>query len=389
MLQSVRLINYRGLKDTTIPLAPITLLTGMNGIGKTSVLEGLYFLLSPQVPDAAVFPRYQTFLQIQTNMAMPSRFSNLQLPVLPIKGYDYSLFWNECPISGATECQIEGTSGSLKLSWNMKISDFAELAPELKSMATAYGFPSGVGTPYVLWKWNCLGQARKDSKSHEIAYVKHGSKAAQLLTMEPRFTPRIGEVTATACRYVDMSSVRHIPDKLSIQTENLLTDALTIINPNVTGVRLDGTPPRLRVIINKESEYSLGTLGVGAETWASMLLMLAELISTSSSRNTSTKYFSVMFLADEIGAGIHYSKLEDMWGFLLKFLSKYPQIQMVMTTHSYDCIKAFAKTFQNEKPGMAHIVRMLKFGEKEEVKTTTFSHDTFSNILDYNWEARG
>jgi AAA15 family ATPase/GTPase len=58
MLQEVRLINYRGLKDTTIPLTPVTLLTGTNGIGKTSVLEGLYFLLSPKRPDAAMFPRY-------------------------------------------------------------------------------------------------------------------------------------------------------------------------------------------------------------------------------------------------------------------------------------------------------------------------------------------
>ena len=64
MLQKVRLINFRGMNDTTIPIAPITLLTGMNGIGKTSVLEGLYFLLTNQIPDASVFPRcHQSLVQ--------------------------------------------------------------------------------------------------------------------------------------------------------------------------------------------------------------------------------------------------------------------------------------------------------------------------------------
>ena len=375
MLQSVRLINYRGLKDTTIPLAPITLLTGTNGIGKTSVLEGLYFLLA-QIPDAAVFPRYQASWQFQTGMVVPRGSPNVQLPTFPIKGYDYPSFWEECPTRGASECQVEAPE--LRLSWKMKITDFAELTPELKNTAAAYGFPSGFGTMYALWEWK---KTRITRDGHEATST---SNAAQLLSIEQRFTPRTGESISTACRYIDMSSVRYIPDKLSLQNEKLLTKGLKIINQQVTGVRHDGIIGRLRVIINDESEYSLGTLGVGAEAWTSLLLVLAELVSINASEE-----LPVMFLVDEIGDGIHYSKQEEMWNFLLNFLSGYPQIQMVLTTHSHDCVEAFAKTFQGKEPGMAHIVRMLKFGEKDGVKTTTFAHDTFSNVLDYNWEARG
>jgi energy-coupling factor transporter ATP-binding protein EcfA2 len=381
MLQKVRLINYRGLKDTTIPLAPVTLLTGTNGIGKTSVLEGLYFLLSPQVPDAAVFPRYQTLWQIQANLAVPNGLLNTQFPFL-IKGYDYSTFWRECPTSGASECKVESFLGNLKLSWKMKMSDFSEMDPELKNIAAAYGLQSGIGSPYALWEWGCMGKAKKGN-SHELINVNHKSKAVQQLSMEPRFSPRIGDIISTACRYVDMSSARHIPNKLSLQTENLLTDALKIINPDVTGVRHDGNQSRLRVIINNESEFSLGTLGVGAETWASMLLVLAELVSTK------TVQASVIFLADEIGAGIHYSKLEEMWEFLLKFQLKYPQIQMVLTTHSHDCIGAFCKAFQSANPGTAHIVRLHKFDDEGGVQTTVYPHEAFASILSGEWEVRG
>jgi len=244
----------------------------------------------------------------------------------------------------------------------------------------------GVGIPYAMWEWICSGRVR-DCKNDEITDIDHSTRAVQQLAMEPRFSPRIMEVSTmlspTACRYVDMSSFRHVPDKLPYQTEKLLIRALAIINPNVVGVRLDGNPLRLRVIFNDESENSLGTLGVGAETWTSMLLILAELASSNTSLSP------IMFLADEIGAGIHYRKLGEMWDFLSKFLEKHPQIQMVLTTHSCDCIKAFCKTFEHVKPGNAQIVQLHKAKEKDGIGTTTYSHETFSNILIDNWEVRG
>lgn len=357
MLQNVHFINYRGLKDTTIPLAPITLLTGTNGIGKTSVLEGLYFLLTEQVPDAAVFPRYQP-IHNRTKAGE----------------YDYLSFWKECPTSGASVCQVEADLKTQKLSWEMKISDFSGIDEEFKRYELQR--KSGNDTLYVSWEWKS-----KETNSSQFSSI---SKAVQQLIKVSHDSLRNGDVTSTACRYVDMPSIKHVPDTLPLQTEKLLTRALRIINSEVTGVRYDGIPGRLRIIIKDEYERSLGALGVGAETWGSVLLVLAELISISTKDKSS-----VMFLVDEIGAGIHYSKQEEMWGFLLKFLSEYPQIQMVLTTHSYDCIKAFCKTFQNANPGMAQIVRLHTFGEKDGIKTTTYSHDTFENILQDEWEVRG
>jgi hypothetical protein len=264
----------------------------------------------------------------------------------------------------------------------MKISDFAELDQDIKTIAAAYGLQAGVGIPYVLWEWTCMGKA-KNSNSHAIIDVNNQSKAVQQLSMEPRFSPRIGVVTPTICRYVDMPSARYVPDKMSLQTEKLLTDALKIINPNVTGVRHDGILGRLRVIIKDEFEYSLGTLGVGAETWTSILLALVDLVNKSTGHELST-----MFLSDEIGAGIHYSKLEEMWRFLRNFLSKYPQVQMVLTTHSYDCINAFCGTFQNAN-STAHIVRLHKTDAKDGMKTTVYPQEMFASILSGEWEIRG
>ena len=387
MLQEVRIMNYRGLKDTTIPLAPVTLITGTNGVGKTSVLEGLYFLLSPQKPDAAVFTRYPKLL-MQTNMAAARGFT---IPDSLI-GYDYFSFWKECPSDGEYSCRVEAILyNTFKMSCEMKLSDFSVLEQEMKNNATVYGLQGGFGVPYILWEWRYMGKNEKFTKVIETElgidslFAKYCIKKVQQLSMEPRFSPTIGTGHInTECRYIDMSSVRYIPDNLPFQTENLLTDALKIINPNVTGIRHDAILGRLRVIINNKSEYALGTLGSGAESLASVLLMLSELLSVDERRNLLQ-----VFLADEIGAGIHYSKLEEMWSFLCKLFCKYPNLQMVLTTHSQDCIDAFCKTFLNAEPGMAHIVRLHKFDEIDGVKTTLYPHEMFESIFSGEWEIRG
>ncbi len=44
MLKSLRLVNFKAFTDQTIPLAPLTLLAGLNGMGKSSVLQALLLL---------------------------------------------------------------------------------------------------------------------------------------------------------------------------------------------------------------------------------------------------------------------------------------------------------------------------------------------------------
>ena len=44
MAESVRLVNFKCFRDAKIPLAPLTLLTGLNGTGKSSVIQAFALL---------------------------------------------------------------------------------------------------------------------------------------------------------------------------------------------------------------------------------------------------------------------------------------------------------------------------------------------------------
>jgi predicted ATP-dependent endonuclease of OLD family len=59
MMNSVTFNNFRSFDELTVPLSQITMLTGPNCIGKTTVLEGIYCLFSETRSDASVLPRYQ------------------------------------------------------------------------------------------------------------------------------------------------------------------------------------------------------------------------------------------------------------------------------------------------------------------------------------------
>ncbi|MBN1605618.1 MAG: AAA family ATPase [Polyangiaceae bacterium] len=69
MLQSVRIQNYRGLRDVTLTLGPLTALVGPNGSGKSSVLAALD-------PDAGLDPskvgwRHDPLLEVRVDYRRP------------------------------------------------------------------------------------------------------------------------------------------------------------------------------------------------------------------------------------------------------------------------------------------------------------------------------
>src|SRR5579863_3841598 len=55
MITSIRLHNFKCFADKTIALRPLTLLTGQNGTGKSSVLQSL--LLLRQSSSAGMLPK--------------------------------------------------------------------------------------------------------------------------------------------------------------------------------------------------------------------------------------------------------------------------------------------------------------------------------------------
>jgi len=370
MIDSVTLKNYRELDELTVPLSKITILTGANGVGKTTILEGLYCLFSETKLDVAPLARYN-----RTIGPMSSQGANGPLGFAARQNYNYRLFWEECPSYGKKECAVEAKSDSgLLWSWDYKKASISDLD---KGLLANNPIPVDSSTEFALWNW----------KISDHKYTR-----AQVLSPDGGLylLPPMGQSAsiASVCRYLDFALIRMFPQKFSFEMSKRMTEALKIINPRVTDVRLtDVESGLLSVILDNEHSVTLGTLGNGAVTWASALIAIYEVVEALNI--TSKSEIPVIFLLDEMGVGIHYSIMLDVWKYLQDFSAKYPCVQFVFTSHSDDCVRAFCEAFSNSNENTAKIVRLHKTAKDGKTIATEYSKGLFDNIVSGDWEVRG
>ena len=91
-----------------------------------------------------------------------------------------------------------------------------------------------------------------------------------------------------------------------------------------------------------------------------------------------------IFLIDEIESGLHYSVLPDVWKLIFK-TAKDLNVQVFATTHSKDCIEAFAQAaYDSPEDGM--LIRLERQGEKIVAKT--IEEEMLVDAVNYEVEVR-
>ncbi len=92
-------------------------------------------------------------------------------------------------------------------------------------------------------------------------------------------------------------------------------------------------------------------------------------------------------LIDEIESGLHYSVLEKLWGMIFKYALKW-DIQVFVTTHSQDAIKAFYYVASQEKyVNEAEFIR-LQINRKGKHEALIYDGQRLEQSLDLEVEIR-
>ncbi|MDR1246993.1 MAG: AAA family ATPase [Clostridiales Family XIII bacterium] len=378
MINSIAFKDFRGLDDVTLSLSQVTMLTGTNGVGKTSVLEGLYCLFSETRLDVSPLSRYNKSIGIMINQA-----ANVPVGFAARQNYNYRLFWDECPSYEQAECSVSAkTNNGLAWSWKYRKAKLSDLSSQI-TMNNPVSVDSS--TEFALWNWQTTGRVN-DKKSHQFLNVNEKFSRAQILAQDGGLylLPLEGRAMSI-CKYLDFASIRLQPQKLSFNTSKQLTEALKIINPRVTDVRLTDIESGLSVVLDDSNSVTLGTIGNGAVTWASALIAIFDVI--ESIKNEPQMDTPVLLLIDEMGAGIHYSIMLDVWKYINAFAKQNPKVQFVFTSHSDDCIRAYCKAFSDSD--VARIVRLHQSAVDHKVIPTDYLKSQFSKIAEGDWEVRG
>jgi len=103
MIRTLRLKNFRGIKEGEISFEPLTILLGPNNAGKTTILEALFLAPNPLRPTPYLIPYNQAIVIV-----------NSLHETLDSKGFA-SLLYNYSSDNAKIECEIDGNTQSLNL----------------------------------------------------------------------------------------------------------------------------------------------------------------------------------------------------------------------------------------------------------------------------------
>ena len=360
-LPSLVIKNFRGIDELTIPrLGRVTLLTGKNGVGKTTVLEAvrIYAAREKHVKliellhgNDEVFKDEDATGKEVTVADWRGLFSGHQLDQeqtisigpAEIPGHIQIRF---APFTDEDRVEFAGSeSGWYNERWGIEIT--AGLRRVMR--------PHDVAIPERLTR----RANRVWSLAQEIACIKLGPDVPSNATI----TGYLNDVVLTT------------KEGQAIEALNIVTSLPVERVSMVYSGALNGSRSERHVIVKQKGvdiPTPLRSLGDGAVRAFAVALALAN----------STDGF---LLIDEAENGIHHSIQTKFWNMVLQTAQR-NNVQVIATTHSWDCVVGFAEAANDLEDVEGLLVRIER--PPAGLRPITYDESRLKNIAKNGIEVR-
>jgi ABC-type cobalamin/Fe3+-siderophores transport system ATPase subunit len=344
LLDSLEIKGYRCFEHLTIEkLGRVNLIVGKNNVGKTALLEALWiyseggdqFQLAKiayfrdERPDAPVRQNFP-FERIQNVAAEAFLGRNIDRQLLPEnQEYPRHLFFKR-----PTEIEIP-----VKFSIGKRFSESEEDETVI---------------------------VRLEIREHDATFVLTSNDNERLINYFMRSNGLSSDLMAEFWDEISLTNL-----------EDFVVESLKIVLGSIQRVSFIGFPKgaKNRIAVARISEFSepipLKSLGEGMNRLLGIALALVNCKDG-------------ILLIDEIEVGLHYSVLPDVWKLIFK-TAKDLNVQVFATTHSKDCIEAFAQAAV-DSPEDGMLVQLIRQGEKIIAKN--IEEDRLAEALNYEVEVR-
>lgn len=299
--KEIRIENFRGIESLMINnIKQVNLITGRNNCGKTSILEAVFLLTgmsNPQLPVAV------------------HAFRDLLLT----DDEDFSYLFNKFDISNNPK--INGKSDSQERTLEIKAiySLFTELSKRQMFSTVSRRRIGGLNLTFNLGK--------EETFEAEIRLKQNKSK------YHPDYKEKL--IAAFINPKIIMNDIDRRLDAVLVRKDlGTIIDSLKEIEPKLLDIRM-GAGGMVYADIGMDRLIPINIMGDGIRRILAMLAAISE------GKNG-------ILLIDEIENGLHYTTLSILWKAVLKAASD-NNVQLFITTHSYECVQAVAKTYQDQK----------------------------------------
>ena len=360
MYQSFEAKNFRCFRDVTIKdLARVNLIAGLNNVGKTSLLEALFFHCGAYNPGLIKnlwgwrgIPKIVTQLNEWAEGPWASVFRDLDTS-------------KEVKLAGRFSGKDKRT---LQLRVIREPSELAKISASLFSPQR-----------------NAQQEAPPFSISHvlELEYHDKRREGKVLWILGPQGPFPFPEPTPAPSQAVFISARTRVPINEDVQRFSdmkvagqldTLEAALRIIEPDLQELSLlsSGGLVLIHAQVGGTAPMPLLFLGEGMVRITSLILAIG------AARGG-------VVLVDEIENGLHHSVLVNLWRAIAEAARKF-DVQVFATTHSWECISAAHNAFSASKTDDLALHRLDRAGE--ETRAVAYDRETLEAAIQEGFEVR-
>jgi hypothetical protein len=359
VIQEFHVQNYKKFNDLKVPgLKRLSLIGGMNNVGKTSLLEAMMLLFDRKNPGMLIQPLVWRGL------------SRLGSPVSPFASSFYR-FDTSRPISveasdgtrsWRTEIALDPRSRYLRVYATPEPGD--SRAAAVKRMEEDPG--QSVLKVHYFQDGEDLGEAelvgRRGQLDLDMEHVRKPLEPYAWAYLAPSLLP-------------GTQKMAEIYSALELQGEaELVIEILRVIEPKLTSlttVAAEGMAS-LFVEVGLGRKVPVPLLGDGTNRLLSLLLGLAQ------------ARHGILFV-DEFDSGLHYSVLRGLWK-KLEVAATHFDCQVIATTHSYGLLQAAVDGFGADADPEFTYLRLQD--SSGEIIATRYAFQELSTAIREGWEVR-
>ena len=370
ILPDLSVRGFRGLANLNIQnLSRVTLILGKNNTGKSSLLEAVRLLC--QADSRQLIRELLEFRE--ENVSPTAEGLNIQdvaatFPISPLFHGFPTLFEHIEPIV------ISCGKGSHEKRINLSVEWFTEVEDDSGEI-------------------RLLAASEQDMDEAEttpaVVVEKEGTRSIYSIELFGRPLPRRRilrqNLEEVPCQFLSSSSIENtgvlgpLWDKIAITPlEEEVVQALRIVDPYISDVSMVGEQSsrqsRTAVVWSSEFErrVPLRSYGDGMNRLFGLILSLANAKGG-------------ILLIDEFENGLHYTVQADAWRMVLS-LSRVLGIQVLATTHSWDCVVGLAEASEEHEDSGATLIRLDKIGG--ELRSISYDNENMLKAVKYGTEVR-
>lgn len=342
MLTSIHIQGFKGFKDTLIaPLRKVNLILGGQNVGKTSLLEAVYLGAS----------------EINNFQKLPSLFRVAE-------GQDSQRYLKS--VLGKAQWLVDlsddqgkvlRTTNDLKSNnknfFDLTQPDFFNEKTDIKRLING----AGIGLSSM---------AMTQSEMRNL--IAPGRAAKEVPFVNP---------LAVSVHLPNQFDVAQLFDKtIMSRKKKILLEMLRRIDPRLEDMHSLSPDGEQRIYVELEGDGEALPLPQLGHGFSRLVYLYCSLLVTDAK----------LALIDEVENGIHYSSLPTLFQGIQDIAAKH-DVQTLMTTHSWDCIRAAYKTFADAgKLEDFQLIRLERDGDN--IRAVVINDEMLETVMEAGYEVR-